>query len=143
EVTFRLFRVSRITGLVDESGAEIPVYVIAGKTVKYTGILISLLVALGFVGIDIQILNILLGLLGLGIVAAVVFGTRDLVRNIMVSIYLQLSRVFDAEDQITVGDYSGEVKGIRPLYTILESDGENFYIPNSRMVSEVIEREEG
>ncbi|MCJ7478993.1 MAG: mechanosensitive ion channel [Candidatus Nanohaloarchaeota archaeon QJJ-7] len=143
QITVRLFRVSRLTGLVDESEAEMPVYVIAGKSVKYTGLLVSLLIALGFAGINVQILNILFGLIGLGIVASLVLGTRDLTRNIAVSVYFQISRVFDAGDDITVGEYSGSVSGIRPLYTKLDSDGKTIYIPNHKLVSETIEREEG
>lgn len=142
EVTVRLFRVSRITGLVDDTGAEIPVYVIAGRAVKYTGLLVAFLIALGVAGIDIQILNILLGMIGLGVIVALVLATRDLSRNIAASIYFQLSRVFGAEDRIKVGEYEGKITGVRPLYTKLESGSKTFYVPNWKLATEVIEREE-
>ncbi|MDY6762025.1 MAG: mechanosensitive ion channel [Candidatus Nanohaloarchaea archaeon] len=142
EVTVHLFRVSRLTGLVDESGAEIPVYVIAGKAVKYLGLLVAFLVALGVAGIDILILNVLLAVIALGIVTALVLGTRDLVRNIAVSVYFQLSRVFVAGDRVSVGEHEGDVAGIRPMYTKLEDGDTTFYVPNWKLATEVIELEE-
>lgn len=142
ELTVHLFRVSRFTGLVDESGAEIPVYVIAGKAVKYLGLLVTFLVALGVAGIDLLILNVLMVVIALGVIAALVIGTRDLVRNIAVSVYFQLSRVFGAGDRISVGEYTGEVAGIRPMYTKLEDGGTVFYVPNWKLATEVIEQEE-
>lgn len=142
EVTVHLFRVSRLTGLVDESGAEIPVYVIAGKAVKYLGLLVAFLVALGVAGIDILILNVLLAVIALGVVTALVLGTRDLVRNIAVSVYFQLSRVFVAGDRVSVGEHEGDVAGIRPMYTKLEDGDTTFYVPNWRLATEVIELEE-
>ncbi|MDY6776539.1 MAG: mechanosensitive ion channel [Candidatus Nanohaloarchaea archaeon] len=143
EVTVRLFRVGRITGLVDEAEAEIPVYVIAGRAVKYVGFMVAVLFALGVMGVNLLVLNILIAILGIGIVAALVFGTRDLTRNIAVSIYFQLSRVFRAGDHIRVGEYEGEIAGVRPLYTKLESDDRTFYVPNWKIVSEVVEQEGG
>lgn len=142
QITVRFFRVSRLTGLVDESGAEIPVYVIVGKAVKYIGFFVSFLLALNVAGIDILILNILLGMIALGIVVGVIVGTRDLVRNMAVSIYFQLSRVFAADDTITVGEYTGKMAGMRPLYTKLEGDDTTFYVPNWKLVTSVVEREE-
>ncbi|MDY6766126.1 MAG: mechanosensitive ion channel [Candidatus Nanohaloarchaea archaeon] len=143
EVTVHLFRVSRLTGLVDESGAEIPVYVIAGKAVKYIGLLVAFLVALGVAGIDILILNVLMAVIALAVAAALVLGTRDIVRNIAVSVYFQLSRVFPSGSQITVGEYTGEVAGVRPMYTKLEDGDTTFFIPNWRLATEVVEQEEG
>ncbi|MDY6765832.1 MAG: mechanosensitive ion channel [Candidatus Nanohaloarchaea archaeon] len=142
EVTVHLFRVSRFTGLMDESGAEIPVYVIAGKAVKYLGLLVAFLVALGVAGLDILILNVVLGVVAVGVVAALVIGTRDIVRNIAVSVYFQLSRVFASGDRVTMGEFEGDVSGIRPMYTKLEDGDTVFYVPNWKLATEVIEREE-
>ncbi|MFB6294474.1 MAG: mechanosensitive ion channel domain-containing protein [Candidatus Nanohaloarchaea archaeon] len=142
EVTVHLFRVSRFTGLMDESGAEIPVYVIAGKAVKYLGLLVAFLVALGVAGLDILILNVVLGVVAVGVVAALVIGTRDIVRNIAVSVYFQLTRVFASGDRVTMGEFEGDVSGIRPMYTKLEDGDTVFYVPNWKLATEVIEREE-
>ncbi|MDY6770090.1 MAG: mechanosensitive ion channel [Candidatus Nanohaloarchaea archaeon] len=142
EVTVRLFRVSRITGLVDDSGAETPVYVIAGRAVKYLGVVIAFILALAVAGVDLLFLGVITAVVGTAVVLALAFGTRDLVRNIAVSIYFQLARVFTADDRITVGEYEGKISGVRPMYTTLESGDTTYYIPNWKLVTEVVEREE-
>ncbi len=141
-VTARLFRGGRISGRADETGAEIPVYILAGKTVKYVVVAAAFLAALGIIGVDQVILNILVALFGLGIVAALVIGSRDITRNIALSIYFQLSRVFRGGDHLAVDGIEGDVAGIRPLYTKLKSDGKTYYVPNTRIVSEIVEKGE-
>lgn len=141
-VTVRLFRGGRMSGRVDESEAEIPVYVIAGKAVKYLGLTVAFFVALGVLGVGSFTLTVLVAITAIGLIGAVAFGTRDLVRNISISIYFQLSRVFRSGERVSVDGYEGEIVGIRPLYTKIRSDGRTFYVPNTRLVSETIERKE-
>lgn len=141
-VTARLFRAGRLSGRMDEAGAEIPVYVLAGKAVKSIVIAAAFLAALGIMGVDTVILNILVALFGLGIVAALVLGARDITRNVALSIYFQLSRVFRGGDRVTIGSLEGEIVGIRPLYTKIKSDGQTYYVPNTRIASETIEKGE-
>lgn len=141
-VTVRLFRGGRMSGRVDESEAEIPVYVIAGKAVKYLGLTVAFFIALGVLGVGRFTLTVLVAITAVGLIGAVAFGTRDLVRNIAISIYFQLSRVFRGGERVAVGEHEGEIVGIRPLYTKIRSDGRTFYVPNTRLVSETIERKE-
>lgn len=143
DVTVHILRAGRITGLVDETSADIPVYIVAGKAVKYVGILVTFFIALGLAGVSFALVNLILGIIGLGIVAAVVLGTRDLVRNMLLSVYFQISDVFRGGTRFTVDGYEGDISSVRPLYTVLEDDGKEVYIPNTELVSRIIEREEG
>lgn len=139
-ITVRLFRAGRLSGRADATEAEIPVYVIAGRAMRYVGLVISLIIALALIGVDLMLINILIILFGVAIVAVLAFGSRDLARNIAISIYFQLSRVFRGGETIRVGEYEGEIVGVRPLYTKLRSDGRTYYVPNTELVGEVVER---
>lgn len=138
-IVIRLFRGGRMAGAVDRSEAEIPVYVIAGRAARYVGYLVTFIIALGVMGADLVVLNLLVGVFGIGIVFLLVISFRDLTRNIAISIYLQLSRVFVGGEWVTVDGREGRIVGIRPLYTKIQGEDGTFYVPNTRLVSEIIE----
>lgn len=143
-VVRQLFRGGRIRGMVDKSNAEIPVYMIAGRIARYLGYSVTLLIVLALLGLNFALLAIVVAVFGLGLVVSFAFSTRDLTRNIAISIYFQLSRVFQAGDRIAIDGYKGRIVGIRPLYTKIEADdGQMYYVPNTRVLDEIVGHEGG
>lgn len=138
-IVVQVFRAGRIAGLVDESNAEIPLYRVVGQAVKYVGYIITTIIVLNFLGVDSAIIYILVAVLAAGIMFVFLLASRQLVTNIAVSIYFQLSHIFRGGEQVTIGEYSGEIIGIRPLYTKIRSRGQIYYVPNTKLISEVIE----
>lgn len=143
-VVRQLFRGGRIRGMVDKSNAEIPVYMIAGRIARYLGYSVTTLIVLALLGLNFTLLAIVVALFGLGLVVSFAFSTRDLTRNIAISIYFQLSRVFQAGDHIMIDGCEGRIVGIRPLYTKIEADdGQTYYVPNTRVLNEIVGHEGG
>lgn len=138
-IVVQVVRAGRISGLVDESNAEIPLYIVVGKMVAYVGYLITFIITLGFLGIDTTVIHILVAILGIGIAAAFIVSSRHLLANIAISVYFQGSHMFRGGEHVRIGEYSGEIIGIRPLYTKIRSEGETYYIPNTTLISNVIE----
>lgn len=140
-IVVQVFRTGRITGRVDESHAEIPLYIVAGKSVKYIGYLVTGIIALAFLDIDMVVLYILTGVLALSIATAFILSTRQLMRNIAISMYFQASRMLRGGEYVKIGEYEGEIQSIRPLYTKIKSGDAVYYIPNTELITEVIEYE--
>lgn len=143
-IVIQIFRAGRISGRVDESHAEIPLYVVIGKIVKYIGYIITIIIALGFLGVNSVVIHILIALFGLGVVIAFVLASKHLLWNIAISVYFQVSRIFRGGEHVRIGEYAGEIVSIRPMYTKIKSaDGDIYYIPNTELLSTVIEHEGG
>lgn len=140
-IVIQVFRVGRISGRVDESHAELPLYYVVGKMVKYVGYIITTVVALSFLGVDSTVIHILVAVLSLGVAAAVILASRQVLANIAISMYFQMSRMFRGGERVTIGEHHGEIVSIRPLYTKIRSNGDLYYIPNTKLVSSVIEYE--
>ncbi len=138
-IMVQVFRAGRITGLVDETNAEIPLYRVVGEAVKYLGYLITTIVVLSFLGVADTVIHILIAVLALGMTLAFLLAGRHLLTNIAISIYFQISHIFRGGEQVTIGDYTGEIIGIRPLYTKIRSHGQTYYVPNTTLISEIIE----
>jgi small conductance mechanosensitive channel len=98
------------------------------KFVRYTAILIGILIALPLIGVDTS--SIVTILTGTGL--AIAFALRDTLSNVAAGILMMLRRPFNVKDYITVAGQSGTVESIGPLRTELRT-AENFQlvIPNS------------
>lgn len=137
----QLYRTGKISRRVDESHAEIPLYQIIGRIVLYVGYILTVIITLQYIGVNSVVIHILIAILGLGLVAAFVLATRRLFRNIMISMYFQASRMFRGGEQMRIGEYEGTIENIRPLYTKITGDDGTYFIPNTKLISEVVEYE--
>lgn len=89
--------------------------------------IISLIVALGIFGIDVQ------GIIaGLGLASFVMgFALKDVISNLLSGFSILLYGPFKVGDVIIVDEVCGTVSKMDIRYTVLESDNELCYIPNS------------
>lgn len=109
--------------------------------VKWLVIFISVVMALGLVGIDTTLLIwtfiILIGALGLGLALSFGFGGRDIAAN--VSAYSSVSKMLTVGDEITVGEHSGTVLLVGRYATVLKTvKGDHVTLPNSMLGNSVI-----
>lgn len=140
-IVIQLYRTGKISRRVDESHAEIPLYQIIGRIVLYIGYILTVIITFQYIGLNSVIIHILVAVLSIGLVAAFVLATRRLFRNIMISMYFQASRMFRGGERMRIGEYEGTIENIRPLYTKITGEDGTYFIPNTKLISEVVEYE--
>lgn len=104
---------------------------LVGRFIYYTILTVAVALAVGQVGLDTTLLNILIGVAAAAIFlsAGLAFagGARDVVRNVMARHYLR--SVCRLGDTMTVGDISGVVVAFAPTSVILRTDGGEHILP--------------
>jgi small-conductance mechanosensitive channel len=99
---------------------------------RATLILVAVLVSLSLVGIDLTVLSVFGGALGVGIG----LGLQKLVSSYVSGFVILLERSLAVGDMVTVDKFSGRVTQINTRYTVLlAGDGVETVIPNEMLVS--------
>jgi len=106
-------------------------YRLIGSTVKIVIFIIGLIVALGTMGINVTALVASLGLAGF----AVGFALKDTLSNLLAGFMVLFYQPFRAGDYIVVGKVEGKVIDINLRYTVVKTDSEQTYVPNSTILS--------
>jgi small-conductance mechanosensitive channel len=110
--------------------------VVMARTVRALLILIALLVSLSFVGIDLTVLSVFGGALGVGLG----LGMQRIAGSYVSGFVILLDRSLKIGDMISVDRYYGKVTQINGRYTVLEGlDGIDSVIPNEMLVSGVVQ----
>jgi small-conductance mechanosensitive channel len=99
---------------------------------RATLILVAVLVSLSLVGIDLTVLSVFGGALGVGIG----LGLQKLVSSYVSGFVILLERSLAIGDMVAVDKFSGRVTHINTRYTVLRAgDGVETVIPNEMLVS--------
>ena len=106
-----------------------------GKIIRYIMLVFGAIILLQISGIDLTIINVLAGTLGIG----VGFGLQNIVNNFVSGLIILFERPIKVGDRIEVGDVHGRVVnlGARSA-TILTNDNVSIIIPNQKFVTENI-----
>ena len=124
------------TRLMAAPGLDRNVRVVLGRIARAVLILVALLTALGMSGIDLTVLSVFGGALGVGLG----LGLQRIASNYVCGFVLLLDRSLRIGDLITVAGsvdrYYGTVTQISTRYTLLRAmDGTESVIPNEMLVS--------
>lgn len=95
-------------------------------------ILVAVLVSLSLVGIDLTVLSVFGGALGVGLG----LGLQKIASNYVSGFVILLERSLSIGDIISVDKYSGKVTHINTRYTVLQGlDGVETVLPNEMLIS--------
>ena len=125
-----------VSGLVEQRLMRIPnvdrnVRVVVAKVLRAVLLIIGALIALPLLGIDLTVLSVFGGALGVGIG----LGLQKLASNYIAGFTILLDRSIRMGDNITVGDPFGVVTKVTSRYTVLRSlDGVEAIVPNETLV---------
>lgn len=96
---------------------------------------VGLIFAIGVLGLNTDLLLLLVGLLGLGVLLAV----REVLENVGARYFTDIYIPFKVGDIIRVGGHSGKVIEINPVATVLLTKDEHLIsIPNSSLLKEKV-----
>jgi small-conductance mechanosensitive channel len=111
---------------------------VIGRTARPLLLLIALLVTLPLVGIDLTMLSVFGGALGVGLG----FGLQKIAANYISGFIILLDQSIVPGRLIRVDRFRGVVSDIRTRYTILKGlDGVESVVPNEMLVASVVESE--
>jgi small-conductance mechanosensitive channel len=106
--------------------------VVLTRVIKALLLLVAVLVALSLVGIDLTVLSVFGGALGVGLG----LGLQRIASNYVSGFIILLDRSLSIGDMITVDKYYGRVAQINTRYTLIKAlDGTETILPNEMLVS--------
>ncbi|UGQ45312.1 mechanosensitive ion channel family protein [Massilia endophytica] len=110
--------------------------VVLARTGRALLILVSVLLSLSLVGIDLTVLSVFGGALGVGLG----LGLQKIASNYVSGFIILLDRSLTIGDMITVDKFSGQVTRINTRYTVLQGlDGVESIVPNEMFVSSPVQ----
>ncbi len=121
-------------------GVKLPEVSIIPKVVKYSVLYVTFLVALDQVGVQVLALLILLTVYIAGLVIVGAYAFKDFIVSSAVGIYLLLEQPYGIGDRVEIGDRRGIVQEVDLFVTKVESDSEEYIIPNRLVFDEGIVR---
>jgi small-conductance mechanosensitive channel len=99
-------------------------------------IVIAILTSLSIVGIDLTVLSVFGGALGVGLG----FGLQKITSSYISGFIILLDRSMSIGDMISVDKFNGEITDIKTRYTVLKGlDGGESIIPNEMLVSNPVQ----
>lgn len=109
--------------------------VIMVKLVRMVAIVIAVLMSMAAVGIDITMLSVFGGALGVGLG----FGLQKIASNYVSGFIILMDKSLHMGDIVTISSHYGIVKELRSRYMILHKlDGTEVIIPNETMITDVV-----
>lgn len=109
--------------------------VIMVKMVRMVAIVIALLVSMAVVGIDVTMLSVFGGALGVGLG----FGLQKIASNYVSGFIILMDKSLHMGDIVTISSHYGIVKELRSRYMVLRKlDGTEVIIPNETMITDVV-----
>ncbi|VEJ21039.1 membrane protein [Neisseria animaloris] len=135
-MVFALWLARFIEGrLMDSTRLDINLRIVLSKIVRTLMIVAAVLIALPLVGIDLTILSVFGGALGVGIG----FGLQKVASNYISGFIILGDRSIRPGDRLTVDNFTGYVTKITSRYVVLQSaTGSEALIPNETFVTSTV-----
>ena len=120
-------RVQHVRGLTPS------IQVLLAKLIRIGVMTVAIVIVLSAVGIDLSVLAVFTGAIGVG----VDFGLQKIVANFVSGIILLADKSIKPGDVITVGDHFGWVANMGARYTSVDlKDGRELLVPNEDLVTQ-------
>jgi small-conductance mechanosensitive channel len=121
--------------LMDVTQLNLSLRMALSKAVRTLFLILAVLVALPAVGIDLTVLSVFGGALGVGIG----FGLQKVASNYVSGFIILLDRSVRIGDLVTVDNKYGEVSQINTRYTLLKAlDGTESIVPNETLITQTV-----
>ncbi len=118
--------------LMGVSGMHSSLRVVMARMSRAILIVVSVLLSLSLVGIDLTVLSVFGGALGVGLG----LGMQKIASNYVSGFVILLERSLAIGDMISVDKYTGKVTHINTRYTVLQGlDGVETVLPNEMLIS--------
>lgn len=118
--------------LMGVAGLHTSLRVVMARMSKSILIVVAVLVSLSLVGIDLTVLSVFGGALGVGLG----LGMQKIASNYVSGFVILIERSLTIGDMISVDKYSGKVSKINTRYTVLQGlDGVETVLPNEMLIS--------
>ncbi len=118
--------------LMGVSGLHTSLRVVMARMSRAVLIVVAVLLSLSLVGIDLTVLSVFGGALGVGLG----LGMQKIASNYVSGFVILLERSLAIGDMISVDKYSGKVTKINTRYTVLQGlDGVETVLPNEMLIS--------
>jgi len=111
-------------------GVKIPRLTLLPKLVKYTVFYVAVLIALGQLDVATAALLVMLGAYVFALVVLGAVALRDLLPSAAAGVYLLFTQPYGIGDRIEIDGKRGIVQEVDVLVTRIESEGEEFVVPN-------------
>jgi small-conductance mechanosensitive channel len=109
------------------------IQVLISKLIRIALITLAIVIALSSMGIDLSVLALFSGAIGLGLG----FGLQKIVSNLVSGIILLADKSIKPGDVISVGDQIGRVGNMGARYTSVDTrDGREYLIPNEDFITQ-------
>lgn len=116
-------------------GVSAAARVLVVKVLRVVFAVIAFVVALSSVGVDLSVIAVFSGAIGIGLG----FGLQKVVSNLISGILLLLDRSLKPGDVIEVGDAYGWIENMGARYlTVATRDGKEYLIPNEDIITQQV-----
>ena len=121
-------------------GVKLPQVSVLPLGAKYSVFYVAGLVALGQIGVDIGALVVLLAAYTFAVVLFAALAFRDLLASGAAGLFLLLNQPYGIGDRVRIGEREGIVQEVDIFVTHVETDDEEYVVPNRRALTDGIVR---
>ncbi len=109
--------------------------VLLGKILRITLIVFALIIAISSIGIDLSVLSLFSGAIGIGIG----FGLQKVVSNFISGFIILADRSIKPGDTISLGETFGWINALRARFvSVITRDGVEYLIPNEDFITQQV-----
>lgn len=117
------------------TNVDMSLRIVVSKLIRTAMVILAVLIALPVVGIDLTVLSVFGGALGVGLG----FGLQKIASNYVSGFIILLDRAVRIGDRVTIDNRTGIIREITARYVVLRlSDGTDALIPNEALVSSTV-----
>lgn len=121
--------------IMAQEGVSLSLRLAVAKGLQALAVLLAILIALPLVGIDLTVLSVFGGAIGVGLA----FGLQKVASNYVSGFIILLERAIRVGDLVTVDNRHGVITGIHARYTVVRSlDGTEALLPNEMFITQAV-----